>query len=85
MDWESAKTKCDNLVLNGFSDWRLPTKEELNILYQNKDAIGMDSFAVYWSSTVNSDSLAWLQYFANGDQASNDKVATIYVRAVRTF
>ena len=35
MDWGSAKIACDELVLNGYSDWRLPTKEELNAIYVN--------------------------------------------------
>jgi hypothetical protein len=34
-DWNSAKTACDELILNGYSDWRLPSKEELEALYVN--------------------------------------------------
>ena len=31
--------------------WRLPTKDELNILYENKDKIGGFASNNYWSST----------------------------------
>ena len=33
MDWNSAKTACDELMLNGYSDWHLPSVAELNGLY----------------------------------------------------
>ena len=32
MDWHSAKKACDDLKLNGFSDWHLPNQEELDQL-----------------------------------------------------
>src|SRR6187455_2507507 len=34
-DWASAMKVCDELELNGYSDWRLPNREELNALYTN--------------------------------------------------
>lgn len=39
-DWNSAKTACDELILNGYSDWRLPSKEELEALYVNLNKNG---------------------------------------------
>ena len=30
LDWNSAKTACEELILNGYSDWHLPSKEKLN-------------------------------------------------------
>jgi len=36
MNWEQANVACKTLG----SGWRLPTKEELNEMYKNRDAIG---------------------------------------------
>ncbi len=36
MNWNDACKYCENLRLLGFSDWRLPTIEELKIAYQHK-------------------------------------------------
>lgn len=93
MDWKSAKTACDELILNGYSDWHLPTKDELNSLYVNLNQHGLGGFThheFYWSSTeAYSGSSAWVQIFSNGSQdASFGKTPTDYsffVRAVRTF
>ncbi len=33
LPWEEAKKTCNNLVLNGYDDWYLPTIEELDTIY----------------------------------------------------
>jgi len=90
---EIAAKICDDLVLEGYSDWYLPSKDELNKLYINKDAIGgFDTRHVYWSSTEINELDAWSQDFGNnnwgltpGFQGNYPKYYTPCVRAVRTF
>ena len=98
MDWNSAKTACEELILNGYSDWHLPSKEELNSVYVNLKQIGVGGFATdsYLSSTEDSNynafvfkGCAWLQNFRNGIQKTSNFPFTqdgrCYVRAVRAF
>jgi hypothetical protein len=77
-----------------YGDWYLPSKEELNLMYQNKATIdatagvnGGSGFAsaYYWSSTEGNNSSAWNQYFGNGNQYNSYKFNTSRVRAVRAF
>ena len=52
--WSGACSMCEQLRLGGFSDWRLPTQVELQIMYNERDYIGgFDTFnnVQYWSST----------------------------------
>jgi len=76
---------CGDLVLNGYSDWFLPSKDELNKLYLNQSAIGGFAASYYWSSSEDYNFFAWGQYFINGSQYYSSKNYTNYVRAVRAF
>nr|NQU92812.1 DUF1566 domain-containing protein [Bacteroidota bacterium] len=76
---------CKDLILNYFPDWYLPSKDELNKLYLNKEAIGGFASAYYWSSTESNNNSAWKQYFGNGNQSSWGKTLTYFVRAIRAF
>lgn len=46
-----AARECGDLVLNGYSDWYLPSRVELQILWENKNALGITGIKTYWSST----------------------------------
>jgi hypothetical protein len=80
-----AARLCGDLVLNGYSDWYLPSRNELNKLYLNRTAIGGFAATYYWSSSESTSNNAWLQYFAFSIQTSNNKNFIRYVRAVRAF
>ena len=90
----TAADRCANLTLNGYSDWFLPSKDELYQMYVNMAAInttattnGGSAFATYyyWSSSEFNRDYAWIQVFNNGGQGSSDRSSTDYVRAVRAF
>ena len=81
----AAAIYCNDLSLNGYSDWSLPSKDELNKLYLNKDSIGGFTADWYWSSSESTATYAWRQHFANGTQEAINKTIEVKVRAVRTF
>ncbi|OFX23822.1 MAG: hypothetical protein A2033_10430 [Bacteroidetes bacterium GWA2_31_9] len=84
----TAGTAADiaaNLVINGYSDWYLPSKDELNKLYINKVAIGGFSSVYFWCSSEYSGSSAWKLYFLNGNQTVDYKNNGNDVRCVRSF
>ena len=84
---------CYDLVLNGFDDWFLPSRGELNLMYSNLHIQGIGGFSdapFYWSSSEWSNAdfsaiYAWLQNFSNGSQGGNSKYYAYRVRAVRAF
>ena len=86
---------CDTLTLGGYNDWFLPSKDELNKLYENigqGNALGLGNvggFALfdYWSSSEYGSYHAWTQLFSDGYyRSANHKVyLNYYVRAVRAF
>ncbi len=80
-----AARLCGDLVLGGYSDWYLPSKDELNKLYLNRVAIGGFANDNYWSSTEGNNDGAWTQGFYNGGQYIYDKSGDPSVRAVRAF
>jgi hypothetical protein len=80
-----AARLCGDLVLGGFSDWYLPSRDELRKLCLNKTAIGGFAADTYWSSSQGDANSAWYNYFPNDYQVSNIKSGAHYVRAVRAF
>ena len=80
-----AARRCGDLVLNGYSDWYLPSKDELNKLYINRVAIGGFSTFYYWGSTEDGNNVAWVQLFLDGGQFIYSKYLASRTRAVRAF
>jgi uncharacterized protein (TIGR02145 family) len=72
-----AANICWNLVLNGYNDWFLPSRDELSLMYQNLRTQNLGNFGGagsgrYWSSSQNgccsnSGSSAWGVDFNNGN------------------
>lgn len=76
---------CADLELNGYNDWFLPSKDELNKLFLNKITIGGFADDYYWSSSADGISHAWVQLFPFGGQGSSVTYVFASVRAVRAF
>ncbi len=83
MKWGDAINICSKLG-NG---WRLPTKEELDVLFKNKHLIGnfKDPYLAYWSSSEAVMDLAWYEVMKDGFTSSSEKFYKFGVRAVRTL
>jgi peptidoglycan hydrolase-like protein with peptidoglycan-binding domain len=69
----------------GYTDWYLPSKDELNKLYLQKTLVGGFTTSPYWSSSEVSSTNSWSQSFGGGNQTSDYKSAPYYVRAIRAF
>jgi hypothetical protein len=80
-----AAKLCYDLVLGGYDDWFLPSQDELNLMYQQKEVIGGFTSSQYWSSTEYDRFRAWDQYFNSGIQYYSDKTTRAPVRAIRAF
>lgn len=81
-----AARECGDLALGGYSDWYLPSKDELYKLYQNAGAIGNFAPNTYWCSTEYNLINGWKLNFGNGSWSSNSsKLGSQRVRAVRSF
>ena len=80
-----AARLCADLVLGAYSDWYLPSKDELNKLYLNNVAIGGFANYFYWSSTEYSATDAFGFDFNDGNAGSDFKTSIHSVRAVRAF
>ena len=81
-NWDDSKKACADLG-NG---WRLPTKDELNLMYENKDNIRTKiKNGFYWSSTEYDSLYSWYFYFGLGYANYGHQYDTYYVRAVRSF
>ncbi len=81
-----------------YSDWYLPSKNELNLMYTYigqgnslnvaplpNTNIGNFSNGSYWSSSERDINNAWLQGFYNGQQINATKYHPLNVRAIRSF
>jgi hypothetical protein len=83
-----AARLCGDLVLGGYSDWYLPSQDELTQLYLNRVAIGGFTSYYYWSSTEGSSSYASAlnsNYNYYGGIYYMSKWNAYNVRAVRSF
>ena len=83
----SAAKLCLDYSHSGYDDWFLPSKDELDLMYENlkREEIGSFAAAYYWPSSEYSSNFARLQSFSNGGQYANYKSDDCRVRSVRAF
>jgi subtilisin family serine protease len=88
-----AAQVCVSFTQGGYSDWFLPSEDELDRLYGNLKQKGLGGFRddwgdgddlYYWSSTQYDYTYAWYHSFGVGNQVLY-KSLTIYVRPIRAF
>lgn len=79
--WYNAKRECKELG----KGWRLPTKDELEDMFNNRDLIGNFVHTNYWSSSSFSSDYAWMQMFTHEFIAITPKEGHLNARAVKSI
>jgi len=86
-----AAELAQNFIQNGFTDWFLPSREELNLMHINLRQRGLGSFTgnTYWSSSHYFSHVrgwqAWSQNFNGGHRGPSQHTSTLHVRPIRAF
>lgn len=82
---EKAKVLA-NIEAESYSDWYLPTRYDLNLLYLNRAVIGgYTDFAKGWKKVGVSPLNTWFYSFVTGARFTNGKDDEVYVRVLRKF
>lgn len=98
---QCAARTCANLSWAGYSDWYLPSKDELTIIFNkrsflkeirpNNPGVSLPSNYQYWSSTEIDKDRAWgqeMDYIAQGGGGAYRKGTSVYygqVIPIRSF
>ncbi|MEI6853797.1 MAG: DUF1566 domain-containing protein [Bacteroidota bacterium] len=84
-DSGTAAKYCNDLVISDYSDWYLPSRDELLKLYANRTSIGGFSSSYYWTSSENSANQVICIHMNSGNALNINKDSTLKVRAIRRF
>ena len=83
---------CDNLNLNGYSDWFMPSRDELLKIYDNRVIIGgfnTSGNELYWTSSFHPTNANYAYHVNFTDGIANINIRTnntnLSVRAIRYF
>ena len=86
----AAALLCFNLSIDGFSDWYLPSSDELEQIYENREIIGGFGDDFYWSSSELNYNWTRVRWFGPIEADLSElnlsgKGGQWSVRAVRSF
>jgi hypothetical protein len=81
----TAAKACDDFSLDNYTDWFLPSRDELNQMYIQRDAIGGFSARYYWSSSQYDKYTGYMQDFGTGSQVTQSKEFQYNLRPIRAF
>jgi len=86
LSWGAAQREDSEYSVNGFSDWRLPTRPELRAMDRNlhQNGIGEVEADMYWTSEERYNE-AWRHDCSDGRQHASSEPARTRVRLVRAF
>ncbi len=78
VSWDDA-----NKISKSFGiGWRLPSKDELDLIYNLKDQIGGFNPGIYWSGSITSNNSSIAQRFDNGKQGAVYNDSKFYIRPI---
>ena len=80
-----AASVCNDTTINGYTDWYLPAKVELDSLYRNRTITRNFSSAYYWSSTEVSSTQASAQHMNIGSFYNSLKSSSYRSRCIRLY
>ncbi len=91
--WRDAVTDCENFSYAGYTNWRLPNRDELvNQVSQKRLFVGVKSGYLYWSKTTgiyyypisrSKDDGAWCVDMSNGSSRCDTLLSMHYIWPVR--
>jgi hypothetical protein len=86
---DGAVKFADELIIDVYDDWFLPSEKELDAMYFRRYSIGNFASKTFWSSTEVNGSDSWKKArcisFGNGVSYTRDKNNSYCVRAIRAF
>jgi len=85
--WDDAQKIIKKYRGGRKNDWRLPTVDELDLIYRNLKLQDLGGFNLdkYWSSLLENDDYAWTFDFILGTEDTYKKSFSCQIRAVRSF
>lgn len=81
-NYDNAKSLCEELSINGYSDWYLPTIEELNLIYNRMFCLKLGGFETQFFETMNYEYKTDIKDYWSSTE--NNQYAIQLVHALRT-